>query len=64
MQIDTAGFQDTHRTEFVSRLERLLKKSEERREKFHEKAKKYESIVSRDKQEGKVGVVRVPFPLP
>ncbi|WKY09542.1 hypothetical protein Q1695_002142 [Nippostrongylus brasiliensis] len=46
--------EDSHRAEFVSRLQRLLKKSEERREKFQGKAEKYESIVARDRQEGKV----------
>ncbi|RCN33653.1 Anticodon-binding domain protein [Ancylostoma caninum] len=45
--------QESHRSEFVHRLERLMKKSEERREQFLGKAQKYEAIVSRDKKEGK-----------
>ncbi|KIH43818.1 hypothetical protein ANCDUO_26170, partial [Ancylostoma duodenale] len=45
--------QESHRPEFVHRLEKLMKKSEERREQFLGKAEKYEAIVSRDKKEGK-----------
>ncbi|KAK6051602.1 hypothetical protein COOONC_10894 [Cooperia oncophora] len=44
----------SHRSDFVSRLQRLLKKYEERSEQFRRKAEKYEAIVLRDKQEGKV----------
>ncbi|KIH62820.1 valine--tRNA ligase [Ancylostoma duodenale] len=45
--------QESHRSEFVHRLEKLMKKSEERREQFLGKAEKYEAIVFRDKKEGK-----------
>ncbi|PIO59095.1 hypothetical protein TELCIR_19454 [Teladorsagia circumcincta] len=46
--------EDSYRSDFVSRLQRLMKKSEERSDQFRKKAEKYEAIVLRDKQEGKV----------
>ncbi|KAK5981389.1 Valyl Amino-acyl tRNA Synthetase [Trichostrongylus colubriformis] len=46
--------EDTHRPDFVLRLQRLLKKYEERSDLFRRKAEKYEAIVLRDRQEGKV----------
>ncbi|XGW04592.1 hypothetical protein V3C99_015630 [Haemonchus contortus] len=46
--------EESHRADFVSRLERLLNKYEERKEQFQRKAEKYEGIVLKDKQEGKV----------
>ncbi|EPB75377.1 valine--tRNA ligase domain protein [Ancylostoma ceylanicum] len=46
--------QESHRSEFVNRLGKLMEKSEERREQFLRKAEKYEAIVSRDKKEGKI----------
>ncbi|KAK6024103.1 tRNA ligase class I [Ostertagia ostertagi] len=45
---------DSYRSDFVSRLQRLLKKSEERSDQFQKKAEKYEAIVLRDRHEGKV----------
>ncbi|VDM65122.1 unnamed protein product [Strongylus vulgaris] len=45
---------DSHRLEFTNRLERLLKKSEERSEQFLGKAEKYEAIVVKERNEGKV----------
>ncbi|KHJ77635.1 Anticodon-binding domain protein [Oesophagostomum dentatum] len=46
--------EESHRSEFVHRLERLLKKSEERQQQFLGKAEKYEAIVTRDRNDGKV----------
>ncbi|CAJ0589531.1 unnamed protein product [Cylicocyclus nassatus] len=46
--------QDSNRAEFVSRLERLLKKSKERSEQFFGKAEKYEAIVAKERNGGKV----------
>ncbi|ETN78214.1 hypothetical protein NECAME_10497, partial [Necator americanus] len=45
--------EDSQRPEFLHRLERMMKKSEERRTQFLRKAEKYEEIVSRDRKEGK-----------